>query len=97
MFFRVIFGVKVLTLSSFYRCYDIKLIKRLHEKYDGNIIEEIGFICMLEVLLKAISVEANVLELPMKLKSGNRNGKSKMKIMKTAISYIKFMFKYKFK
>jgi len=96
MFFRAVFDIKVLTLSSFYRCYDINLLKRLESKYSEHIIEETGFICMLEILLKAIKVDAKVLELPMQLKSDNRNGKSKMKIFKTSMLYLKFLFKYKF-
>ena len=97
MFFRVVFNIKVLTLSSFYRCYDIELLKALQSKYSNKIIEEQGFICMLEILLKSIALKANVVELPMQLKSENRVGKSKMKIVKTTIAYLKFLIKYKFR
>jgi len=97
MFFRIVFDIKVLTLSSFYRCYSVDLLQKLQKEYGNKIIEESGFICMLEILLKAIKIKANVIELPMKLKSGNRVGKSKMKVLNTTISYLKFLVKYKLK
>jgi dolichol-phosphate mannosyltransferase len=88
---RFCFDVKVLTLSSFYRVYKASLIKKIKDKY-GNIIKEEGFICMVEILIKAIRCKAEIIEIPMKLYSGKRKGKSKMKIIKTGISYIKFLF-----
>jgi glycosyltransferase involved in cell wall biosynthesis len=90
MLFRALFNIKTLTLSSFYRVYKTQLICKLHETYP-KIISERGFISMLEILLKTISIEAHIIEVPMKLSSLNRKGKSKMKIIKTTISYIKFL------
>lgn len=93
LFFRFAFNIKVLTLSSFYRVYSMPILRELKEKH-GAIIEEAGFICMLEILLKATKSNASVLELPMLLKSTNRIGKSKMKIFKTSIEYLKFYIRY---
>ena len=95
LIFRFIFDIKVQTLSSFYRVYDISLVRRINDKY-GNIISQNGFICMLEILFRAIKVNAKILEVPMTLKSDNRNGKSKLKIFKTSIAYLKFLFKNAF-
>lgn len=92
LFFRFLFNVKVLTLSSFYRVYSIELLREIKEK-DKSIITENGFICMLEVLLKAIRCNAKIIEVPMKLNSSKRIGKSKMKIFKTSYAYFKFLFK----
>ena len=89
--FRFIFDIKVQTLSSFYRVYDISLIRNINEKY-GNIITEKGFICMLEILIRSIKLDAKILEVPMVLKSENRIGNSKLKIIKTSIAYLKFLF-----
>ena len=69
------------------------ILRELKEKH-GAIIEEAGFICMLEILLKATKSNASVVELPMLLKSTNRIGKSKMKIFKTSIQYLKFYIRY---
>lgn len=89
---RIFFDIKVLTLSSFYRVYTPELLKKTKEKY-GVIISEPGFICMVEILIKAIRCKATVIEVPMKLQSGKRKGKSKMKIFKTGVTYLKFLLR----
>lgn len=92
--FRFLLDIKVLTLSSFYRLYTVTLLKNIKNK-NGVIIEENGFICMIEVLVKAIHQNARIIELPMTLNSKKRVGKSKMKIFKTGIEYLKFFMKAK--
>lgn len=89
--FRLLFNVKVLTISSFYRVYDISLVKRIKLNYE-TIIQEKGFISMLEILLKAIKVDAHIIEVPMVLHSNRRSGKSKIKKIKTTLSYLRFLF-----
>ncbi len=93
MLMRTLFSLKLRTLSSFYRIYDIKIIRKIKEKY-GNIVTQNGFVSMIEILIKAIKCNARVIEVPMILESGNRIGKSKMKILKTIIEYLKFLFLY---
>ena len=89
---RFIFDIKVLTLSSFYRVYSISLIKKIKEKH-GVIISEQGFISMIEILIKAVRLDATVIEVPMKLFSKRRKGKSKMKVLKEFSSYLRFFLK----
>ncbi|MBU0487677.1 MAG: glycosyltransferase [Bacteroidetes bacterium] len=91
MLFRMFFNIKVLTLSSFYRVYHVGLLKRIKEKYP-SLIREKGFICMLEILIKAIKVNARIIEVPMVLHSSKRKGKSKMKVLKNTMSYLRFLF-----
>lgn len=92
LFFRFCFDIKVLTLSSFYRVYRVSLLRSIKSKY-GTLINENGFICMLEILLKAIRCNARVIEVPVRLNSLNRKGKSKMKIVKTSLTYLRFLLK----
>jgi len=92
IFLRLIFNIKIQTLSSFYRVYHISLIKKIKKNF-ASIISEKGFVCMFEILLKAVKLEAAVIEIPMILKSKNRKDKSKMKIFKTMIQYMKFTYK----
>lgn len=92
--FRFLFNVQVLTLSSFYRVYTVSIIRRIKEKYP-KVISEPGFICMLEILVKAIHQNASVIEVPMKLHSSKRQGQSKMKVFKTTVQYFAFLLKYK--
>ena len=94
MLFRAFFNIKVLTLSSFYRVYKITLIKSIKIEYN-SIIREKGFICMLEILIKAIHVHAKIIEVPMMLKSDQRKGKSKMKIITNTLSYLRFLLSFK--
>ena len=91
MIFRTIFDIKVLTISSFYRVYHVNLIRAIQQYY-GEIISEKGFICMLEILIKSIRMRANIIEIPMILKSQNRRDKSKMKLYKNIMSYLNFLF-----
>lgn len=94
MFLRLIFDIKALTLSSFYRVYKIQLLKSIKSNYTDIIVEK-GFVSMLEVLLKVIKLNASIIEVPMKLHSTRRKGKSKMKTFKTACSYVKFLLSNK--
>ncbi len=92
---RFIFGIKILTLSSFYRVYTVSIIKSIKSHY-GKIITENGFICMLEILIKSIRIGTKIIEVPMILNSDKRIGKSKMKIIKTSIRYIHFLLTKRF-
>jgi hypothetical protein len=95
MLFRLFFNIKILTLSSFYRVYKIGLIRNIKAN-NNEIIKESGFISMLEILLKAIRLNAKIIEVPMLLKTQSRKGKSKMKKISTSVSYLKFLLRFKF-
>lgn len=89
---RFIFDIKVLTLSSFYRVYKPVVLTKIKDKYNV-IIQEPGFICMVEILIKAIRCKVSIIEVPMLLYSNKRQGRSKMKIMKTMVNYSIFLIK----
>jgi dolichol-phosphate mannosyltransferase len=93
--FRFLFDVQVLTLSSFYRVYSVSLLKRVKANHPA-LINETGFICMLEILVKSLKAGAKVIEVPMKLHSSKRQGQSKMKVFKTTLQYFKFLFKNRY-
>ncbi|MBK7382219.1 MAG: glycosyltransferase [Flavobacteriales bacterium] len=92
--FRSIFDLKVSTLSSFYRVYRVPALRKVKERWTG-LISEPGFICMLELLLKLIRVEARVIEVPMILASGKRIGKSNMKLARTTLEYFRFLVRFR--
>jgi dolichol-phosphate mannosyltransferase len=94
--FRFLFNVQVLTLSSFYRAYTTGLLNRVKQRKDV-LIKETGFICMLEILIHSLREGATVIEVPMKLHSSKRQGKSKMKVFKTTLHYFRFLIVNKFK
>jgi dolichol-phosphate mannosyltransferase len=96
LIFRFLFGIRVLTLSSFYRVYTITILAKINAQH-GELIRESGFISMLEILVNALKAEARVIEVPMRLHSGKRNGKSKMKVFRTTIDYFRFLVIRKFR
>lgn len=91
---RFVFNIKVLTLSSFFRIYRVDLLRAVQQHYQ-ILIREQGFICMLEILLKAINCGAKVIEVPTVLHSSRRKGASKMKVLKTAAQYLLFLFRFR--
>ena len=94
--YRFLFGIKVLTLSSFYRVYKIALIRKISKQDNNVVIRENGFVSMLEILSKAIACQATIIEVPMILQSHKRIGQSKMKVFKTTLHYLKYLFRTKF-
>jgi dolichol-phosphate mannosyltransferase len=91
---RFFFDLKILTTSSFYRIYKVETVKQIKKQYEKIIVEP-GFISALEILIKAIRINASIIEVPIVLYSEERKGKSKMKIIKTSLNYFKFIIKNK--
>ena len=66
-----------------YRLYKISALEILFKKYDGKIIKERSFACMMELLFK-FSIEGfKIGEVPFVLKYQLKGGESKMKVFKT--------------
>lgn len=93
-FFRFIYDLKVSTLSSFYRVYRVPKLQEASLRWP-RLIEENGFICMLEVLLKMLAVRATVIEVPMVLASNKRTDRSKMKLVRTTLHYLLFLWRFR--
>ncbi len=93
-FFRFVYDLKVSTLSSFYRVYRIPKLREAAARWP-KFIEEKGFICMLEALLKMLDVKATVIEVPMVLASAKRTDRSKMKLFKTTWAYFRFLARHR--
>lgn len=87
---RSVFNLRVATMSSFYRIYRISLVQTIKNNH-SEIIREKGFICMVEILIKAIKSGASVIEVPTNLLSHKRKGRSKMKILRTFKEYLRFL------
>ena len=75
------------TFSSFFRAYKGEVIITLQKRYGARILEFDGFECMIELLQKLIIMQFSISEVAMKLDTSLRKGKSKMKVVKTALSY----------
>jgi dolichol-phosphate mannosyltransferase len=88
---RIILNIPQKTLTSFYRIYDVALLKRIKENYEPFISQR-GFACKVELLAKANYLNASIVEIPTTLFSKKRKGKSKMNLMNTIIEHLKFLF-----
>ncbi len=75
------------TFTSFFRAYQGRVILDLQKKYGNRILEFKGFECMVELLKKITLFEFSITEVPMKLDTSLRKGKSKLNIYKTMLAY----------
>ncbi len=70
-----------------YRLYRAALVRRAAEAWGDRLVEEAGFTCMAEVLLKLGRGGARVAEVPLVLRYDLKEGASKMKMMRTISRY----------
>jgi dolichol-phosphate mannosyltransferase len=91
-------GIKLTTrlpikdATSGYRCFRAKTIKTLHKKFGKKFVESKGFEVSLELLLKLFWLNPVMLEVPITLDYGKKNGRSKMKLFSTIKRYIALFF-----
>ncbi len=74
-----------------YRAYHAGLLKRAFDTYGEGFIEERGFTCMAEILIKLARLKARVIEVPLVLRYDLKTGKSKMKAFRTIGRYLVLM------
>jgi len=95
---QLIFRIKgVNTFTSFFRVYSASMMKRAAEIYRDNLIEEAGFISMLELLIKLHRLKFKITQTPMLLDSNIRIGRSKMGAAKNIKDTLRLIGKYLFK
>ena len=75
--------------TSGYRAYRVSVLKRAVDHWGERLIEEVGFACMVELLLKLRYCEPRVVEVPMYLEYDRKQGASKIKIVRTIFQYFK--------
>jgi dolichol-phosphate mannosyltransferase len=90
---RRVFRLDTLTLTSFFRVYDAGLLRRIKEKF-GSFCDERGYLCKVELLLRARACGARIAEVPVTLQSHRRIGRSKMKVLKTGIDCLRFIVRH---
>ncbi|MBN1793561.1 MAG: glycosyltransferase [Candidatus Omnitrophica bacterium] len=81
------------TFSSFYRAYRPSILRTALACYGGRLIEEPGYECMVDSLIKLHRLTRNISEVPMVLRCDMREGKSKMKVLRTIRGYLRVVFK----
>ena len=81
-----------------FRAYKSSKLKEAFKIYNDNFIEQSGFQCMAEILIKLNRLDNTLFyEVPMILRYDDKKGESKMKVFKTIKDTIKMLISYKFK
>ena len=91
--FRPIRGVRDYTCG--YRAYKVDLLRKAQEHYGEKLIEQQGFGCMAEILLKLKIFKPIVHELPFILRYDQKRGASKMNVWKTVKQTLGLIFSVK--
>lgn len=82
--------------STGFRTYDSQLLKRMAQVYgEDKLVEESGFVCMLEVLLKLRAIGAKAVEIPYTLRYDLKAGVSKLRIWRTLKRYLIVVGRYR--
>ena len=82
--------------STGFRCYHSSLLKRMASVYgEDKLVEESGFVCMLEVLLKLRAIGARATEIPYVLRYDLKTGVSKLRIWRTLKRYLAVVNRYR--
>lgn len=82
--------------STGFRAYDSSLLKRMAQVYGENrLVEESGFVCMLEVLLKLRAIGARATEIPYTLRYDLKAGVSKLRVWRTLKRYLFVVNRYR--
>lgn len=71
-----------------FRAYRAAILKRGFEHYSGGLIQETGFACMAEVLVKLGRIGARIGEVPMVLRYDLKAGESKLDTWKAIKRYL---------
>jgi dolichol-phosphate mannosyltransferase len=77
------------TLSSFYRVYAFEAIQQMHAHWGEDFIRSPGFECQVEILYRAAQLHLAISEVPMVLDNSRRAGRSKMRIARTSLAYLR--------
>lgn len=70
-----------------FRAYRGAALKHAFQVFGSRLVEERGFTCMAEILIKMGAVRAKVAEVPLVLRYDLKTGRSKMKVVRTILRY----------
>jgi dolichol-phosphate mannosyltransferase len=90
--FRLVLRVDgVRDFTSGFRAYRVSLLARADRHWGERLIEERGFACMVELLLKLRHCRPVVAEVPLALRYDRKRGPSKIRIARTVWQYGKLL------
>ncbi|MFD1149945.1 glycosyltransferase [Saccharothrix hoggarensis] len=91
LFRRVLRVDGVRDFTSGFRAYRVSLLARAAGHWGERLIEERGFACMVELLLKLRHCRPVVAEVPLTLRYDRKQGPSKIRIARTVGQYLKLL------
>lgn len=88
--FKTVFPLdKIGDFTSGYRMYRVSMLQKATAHWGDRLIEEDGFACMVELLLKLRHWKPQIVEVPMKLRYDRKLGESKLNLPRTLRQYLK--------
>jgi dolichol-phosphate mannosyltransferase len=88
--FKTVLPVKEIEdFTSGYRAYRVELLRRAVRHWGERLIEEQGFACMVELLLKLRYLHPVIYETPLVLRYDRKQSKSKLKLARTMAQYLR--------
>jgi dolichol-phosphate mannosyltransferase len=79
--------------TSGFRAYRVSLLDRAARHWGERLIEEQGFACMVELLLKLRHCEPVISEVPLLLRYDRKPGASKLKLGRTLLQYLRLLLR----
>ena len=95
--FRILFPIRgVRDFTSGFRAYHAPVIQKAIAEYGSSFVDQDGFQCMVDILLKLRGRPLVLGEVPFVLRYDFKEGGTKMKICETVINTLRLMAKRKF-
>lgn len=83
-YYQILLGIpKIKDYTCGYRAYRSNIIKKAYQVFDGMLVTERSFACMMELLYKLHIINAKIAEVPFELRYDLKKGKSKMNVFRT--------------
>jgi dolichol-phosphate mannosyltransferase len=79
--------------TSGFRAYRVSLLDRATRHWGERLIEEQGFACMVELLLKLRHHAPVISEVPLHLRYDRKPGASKLKLVRTVLQYVRLLLR----
>ncbi|MEV0675604.1 glycosyltransferase [Actinosynnema sp. NPDC050436] len=91
LFRRVLRVDGVRDFTSGFRAYRVSVLDRAASHWGERLVEERGFACMVELLLKLRHCRPVITEVPLHLQYDRKQGPSKLRLWKTMAQYVKLL------
>jgi len=97
LFMRVLFptpGISDFTCG--YRAYRAEALQQAYAQYGESLVDQDGFQCMVDILLKLRRLPLIFGEVPLILRYDLKRGQSKMRLARTGVNTLRLLFRHRF-